>query len=393
MDKSKNQFNDNERSHFNYSHEINLVTYLRILKKYKKLIVIIVFSVTLLSIIVSLIWPKSYQAKAVIMPIGGGGGGLAAMAAQFSGLPFVSGMLENTKTSTSQFMALLKTRTLGEVIIKKFDLMKIFYNKLWDEKAQKWKIDDPKKVPNMEDAVMALNGRVKFADDKKMGVITITSEFKDPELAAKVANGFLDALQMLISKNSFSMAKRNRIFIEGQLTENKKELLEVGKSLNEFYKDGRVSNVESKVDVVLNSSNASNGNPLLISSDIIDNSSEVNISDNEISDLEKKLNEVKVAKGIPQQVYLQYLNLRRELLGKMNALLTQQFEMAKIDEAKEDLAFQVIDSARVPERRFKPKRKQMVVISFMASIFIAFFIAFFLDYIQRLRTHLRASKD
>ena len=98
-----------------------------------------------------------------------------------------------------------------------------------------------------------------------------------------------------------------------------------------------------------------------------------------------KLNGTMVAKDIPQQVYLQYLTLRRELLIKMNALLTQQYEMAKIEEAREELSFQVIDSAEAPEKRFKPKRKQIVMVAFFASIFLAVFLAFFLEYIEKMK--------
>jgi uncharacterized protein involved in exopolysaccharide biosynthesis len=108
-------------------------------------------------------------------------------------------------------------------------------------------------------------------------------------------------------------------------------------------------------------------------------------------DLQKKSSEIQIAKNIPQQVYLQYLTLRRDLLGKINILLTQQYEMAKIEEAKEDLAFQVVDPARVPLKRFKPQRRKIVTMAFMASLFLAFFLVFFLEYVQRMRKQYQDS--
>ena len=88
---------------------------------------------------------------------------------------------------------------------------------------------------------------------------------------------------------------------------------------------------------------------------------------------------------VPQQVYLQYLTLRQELLGRMNALLTQQYEMAKIEESKEDLSFQVIDWARVPLRKDRPKRAQIVASAFILSAFISVLYLFFRDYWNKLR--------
>ena len=59
--------------------------------------------------------------------------------------------------------------------------------------------------------------------------------------------------------------------------------------------------------------------------------------------------------------------------------------MAKIDESKEDLNFQVIDWARVPVRKFKPKRSQIVMTAFVMSLFLAVFYAFFREYLQKMK--------
>lgn len=365
---------------------VTIFDYLRILKKRKGLIAIIVTVVTLYAVVASLIAPKIYKASAVIMPISGNtGGGLAAMAAQFSGLPFIGGMLKGATSANQQFMAILKTRTLAEEMVNRFNLMKVFYEDAWDKKNNRWK--HPNKTPTMEDAVKDLmENFMKFSENKKEGTISVSAEFRAPELAKIVANGYVEGLQQMISKNAFTMAKRNRIFIEGQLVGNKRNLLEVGKEINEFYKEGRVSNVNSRVNVVLGGKDEYEfGSSVFVSSSVGESIESWNQIENEKKELQEKLKKTKVAKNIPQQVYLQYLMLRREMLGKINSLLTQQYEMAKIEEAREDLAFQVIDFAQVPIKRFKPQRRKIVMMYFVASLFIAVFLAFLVEYVQKMR--------
>ena len=94
---------------------------------------------------------------------------------------------------------------------------------------------------------------------------------------------------------------------------------------------------------------------------------------------------VERVKGVPSQVYLQYLTFDRRLMNQNHALLTQQYELAKIEEANEDLAFQVIDKARIPIRPSSPNLILNVAIGLMGGFFIAVFIAFFLEYIEKLK--------
>ncbi len=87
-------------------------------------------------------------------------------------------------------------------------------------------------------------------------------------------------------------------------------------------------------------------------------------------------------------VGLEYGRLKRDALiqQKVFELLTQQFEMAKIEEAKDDLAFQIIDPAVAPEKRSRPKRTLNVMITGLASLFLGVFLAFFLEYLDRQRS-------
>ncbi|HPQ82062.1 MAG TPA: hypothetical protein PLZ86_10155, partial [bacterium] len=263
--------------------------------------------------------------------------------------------------------------------------------------------------------------------------IKITGTFKGEELAARVVNSYLEQLQNFINKNALTTAKRNRLFIEEQLAENKEDLLEAGKEINEFYQGGKVSSAEAKIHVPLgrNTSQVTgdkdigtrnselgtrnlgvmaesspnpesriptsgvNPNPesrIPSPEGVADAGHGSQVTGHEAeqllskkADIEKKIAQARVVKDVPQQVYLSYLMLRRELLGKVNALLTTQYEMAKIEESKEDLAFQVIDYAVPPVLRASPKRAQICIMSFFAALFLAVFIAFFREYLERMK--------
>lgn len=334
-----------------------------------KLFFIIVATITLSATLISIFLPKTFKASAVIMPIGGksgGSGGLAALAGQLSGMPSLAG-LSGANSPTQQFMSLLKTRTLAEVVINENNLLPALLKKLSDDPAL-----------NMERGVKVLRTEhITFTEDKKGGIITIDAVFQDPRLAADVANGYVAGLQQFIKGNALTVAKRNRIFIEKQLAENDSDLLQAGKEINEFYKGGKVSNIDAFIDVPLNSF-LSAGEQKIAPDDIFSIDKFETILKKK-RDVEEQLGALKVVKNVPQQVYLQYLALKKTILVQVNGLLTQQYEMAKIEESKEELAFQLIDPAIPPTMRYSPKRGQIVMTSFFSSFFLALAAIFFAE--------------
>lgn len=395
---------------------VHLGDYWRVVLKYKRMIVAIVVAASVLAVVASLLMKNVYRAEAVIIPISskGGGGGLSSLASQFGGLASLAGVsLPGGPGELEKIMAILRSRTVTENVIAAENLMPVLYVGRWDAKAGKWKSDDPKDIPDMEDAVLKMKSAVSAVDDKKAKTIKIYGVSFDPRLAARMVNGYVDQLQAFINSNAFTMAKRNRMFIEGQLEENKQDLLEAGKEINDYYKGGRVSSSDAKVDVPLakksgpaiqrdnetaktqddgTTGQRDDEKVLVANNDAKVEGGEVSESDAALSalltqkeDLEKKLAEARVVPNVPQQVYLSYLMLRRELLGKMNALLTTQYEMAKIEESKEDLAFQVIDRAVPPMKKFKPKRAQICIMAFFASLFVAVLLAFGREYLAHMK--------
>lgn len=388
--------------------EINLLEYWGILKKRRKVIAFLVGFFTLVAITITPFLPKFYRAEATLMPVGGvsGVGGISALASQLIGGGVLGGESPSS-SSSAKLLAILHSFSLSERIVKRFNLVDPLNNKSKGEKFSPQLLSEKEQKYQLEEVAEALLGRMQFMDDKKMQIVRISAVFDNPEMAAKIVNGYVEELSEYISENAVTSAKRNKIFIEGQLERNKIDLLRAGKELTEFYGANRVSNVEPKIDVDVSMGSMTTGEGLLgpmmmpQQSDLVETGKGQGVpgvSDawadlqgkteglqKQVAELQNKIETVHIVKGVPQQVYLQYLTHRRELLAQVNALLTQQYEMAKIEQAKSDLSFQVIDWARVPKRNFKPSRAAIVGGAFFISILAGILYAFLAEYWTRLK--------
>lgn len=360
------------------SDNVDLFALLAVLHKRKKWIVLIAALSVVVSVIMCLNLPNTYRAQVTIMPLEAGSAGLGSLLSGLGGLPLLGNFGEGqTAGPNMRLLAIFNSHSLAARFIEKHGYKKILFEDRYLNGSGELK--KGAKEPSMQAAVGALFGSyIKFVEDKKAGTILIIGEMNDPKLSTDLANKYIVEAEKYLSENSFTKAKKNRLFLEKQLVENKRNLLFVGKELNEFYRGNKVSNVESRVDV-----------PLDMDSEyqfVSSAASSVSHDEAQGADLEfvkSKLDNIAIARDIPQQVYLQYLTLRRELLGKLNVLLAQQYEMAKIDEMKEDLSFQIIDRAEVPESRFKPNRRKIVITSLLLSVFFSICLVFLLEYIEK----------
>lgn len=349
---------------------VDLLEYWRILKRGRWLIAALTSAALLVAVVVSLLLPQIYRATAVIMPLGGGGGlSLGALASQLPQISLDAGILGGNKGITTQLLALLGSRTLAERVVEHNDMLPHLFPERWDSATKNWKGNGG---PTVEEGARRLQAKVSASENRKSGTLLINAEFTDPQLAVQVATSYVDLLQVYIRDNTFSLAKRNRLFIAGQLAKTKRELLEAGKSLNAFYQDSRVSSVDSKVNVPIlldDLDGAAMPGQLVVSQSLI----------------EQQLEDSALVKDVPQQVYLQYLALRRDLLGKLTALLAQQYELTKIEEKRDELAFQILDPAVQPKFRIRPQRGGIVVFSTLGAGFLSVFVVFAVEHFRRAR--------
>jgi uncharacterized protein involved in exopolysaccharide biosynthesis len=174
----------------------------------KKFIALVTAGVTILTLVVCFIMTPVYRSSAVILPINKtmptileGGGNLSSLIGL---LGFGGG------GSSSKILAILESNSIKERILTKHDLMKVIFEDEWDEKRGKWKQDPP----DIWEGIRAMEKIVEIETDRKTGVILISTDFKDPVIAANISRWFVEELSQILNEKSFSMARHYRENIE-----------------------------------------------------------------------------------------------------------------------------------------------------------------------------------
>lgn len=373
--------------------EINLLDYWRVIWKRRWIIALSFLTSVITAAIVSLLMTPIYKSKATIMPIESSGSQVSAALRSLGSLPFMGGMVPGIAgASGDKLVAVLKSRTIAEDVIKTLDLIRVLFEEPQEE------------PPTLQDAVRSLSGMTEISDDKK-GLISVAVEYKDPEIAADIANQYTLELQRFLNENALSMAKRNRIFIENQLHKVKAELQEAEEAMKKFQTNKKIVAMDAQTEASIKALAELKAQIMakevelgVLNQYATPSNPDVLRAKDELRELKKQLAMLETKDSNPEadafpslseapELGLQYIRLKRDAVTqqKVYELLTQQLEVAKIDETKEDITFQVIDKAIPPERRIKPKRRLNVMLAGVVSLFAGIFLVFFLEYLENLK--------
>jgi capsular polysaccharide biosynthesis protein len=147
-----------------------------------------------------------FTAKTSLLPPGASGGGTAAaLASQFGGLASLAGINLPVGAGQAKPMAYLQSDSMRNALIDRFDLVKRYEAKL------------------KEDARKTLATKVKIAEDKKTGLISIEVTDLDPAFAAQLANAHVEELQKVLNAQALEDARERRQFLERQIEEASKK--------------------------------------------------------------------------------------------------------------------------------------------------------------------------
>lgn len=385
----------------------------RVVQRHKNWIMGCMVIPTVIAAVVNLTTPNRYTATTTLMPvektpsdslsslIGSFSGGLGQLASQ-AGL--ASG------ASNDKFVTFLSTRTLSESVIQQLDLIPTLFPNQWDADKKTWKASwltpgERGKAPSMQKALEKLEKRLFIARDKQLGVVKISYTDQDPELAAKVANQYIIELDRFLKENALYSAKRNRLFVEGQLRTAKEEMAEYEQAIKEFQQKNKVVSLDAQAQAAIETYSsiksklmASEIELSILEKSTIDSDPRLSLKREEVGALKKQMTAVESGAGLGPFISfekapalgLNYARLKRELLvrEKVFELLTQQFELAKIQESQEEIAFQVLDPAIAPERKSEPKRVINTLQVLVVSTILGVILAFALEVWQRLKRNL-----
>lgn len=351
----------------------------------RKFIAVVTGAVTLITLVVSLIMTPVFRSTAVILPISKSmpsfveGGEMAS----FIGLLGLGG-----ESNTAKIMAILQSVTIRETIIDKHGLMKILFEDEWDERKNRWEDED--EPPHILEGIREFEDIVTIEENKKTGAVSIIADFKDPVLSANISNWFVEELGETLKEKSFSIARHYRESVERILTPLKSGLADSEKNMTEFQKEKGmiVPEVQAeamiKVYAELIKEKALREAKLKALKDALGSSTpEIKIIEAELFVIDKKIKEIEgsgkgslmIPAGTLPEVGMEFAKKLRDLKISEKAyeeLLVQYF-LAKFQEAKEDVVFQVIDRAQPADEPERPKKLLYTAIAFAVSLLVATF--------------------
>lgn len=230
--------------------EIDLVELAKTVWQGRKLIAWIVAGCTLVTIIISLLMTNIYTAKAVLKPVSpqSSTSRMTSLAAQFGGLANLAGIAMPSSASSTEIVSLLESNILKKEVIEKYHLLPVLFPDGWDEEKKTWKKPGislnpftyiaklrptdpkgPKKepgAPDIWDGIRALDDIINVNYNMKEDIITLTVNFPDAEMAAKIANSYITALNDHMSLEAKRIAITNREYLEKQLQETNDNLVQ-----------------------------------------------------------------------------------------------------------------------------------------------------------------------
>ncbi len=376
--------------------EVDLFELAKVLFKYWKLVIVFPFIVACVTALYSLTLPNHFKAEASIFVHSGNG----KMSSLLSSLP-MAGLLGGLGTGgggADYLVAYLKSRTLSEKIIAKYGVatnpMIVGTAPAPDEKVY---YDDVLRKVN---DIIALN-------KSKEGLITVSAETLSATLSADIVDTYIKYLETF----SKGPQKEKRIFVETQLKKTSRELEAAEIALKEFQDKHKIFSVETEAKKLIEKSaqleaqKIESGINLKMQQSLLKASGNVpqlvkveskKVSEEaKLKELDKEIELVEAKLAEQPEKALEFARLKRTLQVKIKifGVLTEQLEMAKISEAEEGSQFEILDKARAPERKSRPRRSIMVILAGLAAGVLGVFGAFLIEFIKRKKREIKEEKN
>lgn len=353
--------------------EVSLLDLLIVLAERKWIILQITAAIAILAAIASLILPARYTATVTLLPPQQNSTMGGMLASQLGGMAALAGASLGVKSPNDMFVAMFRSRTVEDAMVQHFGLMKQYHARF------------------LSDARKAFEGQVTVDGNTKDGLIHISVDDGNPSHAAELANGYVDQFRSLSQHLAITEASQRRLFFEQQLEQAKNNLADAEEALKKTELSTGVIQPESQASALIGAAvtlraqieakevqiegmqtYATGENPEVVQAQRELESMRAQLarlgsSESALSD------ELLVPKGRVPEASLEYIRKLRDVkyYETIFDILARQFEVAKLDEAKEGALIQVVDPAIVPDRRSFPKRALIVVGATALGFFFA----------------------
>ncbi|MBM3390117.1 MAG: lipopolysaccharide biosynthesis protein [Betaproteobacteria bacterium] len=269
------------------------------------------------------------------------------------------------KNPSDQFIAFLKSQTVTDAMVERFKLQERYEAKM------------------REDARLALQGATRVTAAKD-GLISIEVDDKDPAFAAELANAYVQELQKLIGRLALTEAQNRRVFFERKIQEAKTELAEADRALRStgVSADTLKSSPAAAVESVARLKAGITAQEVKIGAMrgyLNDSAPEMRQALVELSTLRNQLRKAEKDEPVHAgKLEDSYVERFRDYKYKetLYDLFTRQYELARVDEAREGAVIQVVDIALPPERKSKPKKAPITMVATLAAGFALLLFVF-----------------
>lgn len=363
--------------------EIRLSEVARTLRSRWGLVLALTLAGTLATALVAGRQAPQYRAQTTLMPIDTTGDRLApgTAAGGLGGLLSQAGM-NPEGTISDKLVALLRSRTLAEGAIAEAGLTPALLSR------------QARALPPEQQAVLAtetLRRSLRFATDPRAGLLTITAQARDPVVAATCANAMVDALARYLQANAFTSVKRKLTFLETKVAGVSQDLAGIEQAIMSFQERHQLVALDAQTQATVQAY-------ATLKNQLMSREVELQLQEGSVSRRDLALlglrQEVSLLRrnvallergrsggfiGFTQlpRLQLQLARLQRDLTTKQKSydLLSQQLELAKIEEARDAFTFQVIDRAIPAPRPTGSSRSLVWLLGLLASFVAASLVA------------------
>ncbi len=371
--------------------EISLLDLLIVLAERRWTIFWITLAFAVVTMLVSLILPKSYTATVVLLPPQQSSSIGSAIASQLGSLGSMAALAGGSslglKNPNDMYVAMFKSRTVEDAMVHRFGLMAEYHKRL------------------LSDTRKAFEQHVTIEANGKDDLIHISVEDHDPQRAADLANGYVNAFRDLSAHLAITEAGQRRLFFQQQLEQAKDQLADAEEALKKTEQTTGLIQLDSQARALIES--AASLRAQIAAKEVqiqamgtyaTGENSQVVQAQQELDSLRTQLaklggseqgaDSLIMPKGRVPEAGLEYVRKLRDVkyYETIFDILARQFEIAKLDEAKEGSLIQVVDPAIQPDRRSFPKRALMVIVATLAGLFIGMFTALLQAGLARLKS-------
>jgi uncharacterized protein involved in exopolysaccharide biosynthesis len=336
--------------------EINLLDLLQVVAENLRLLIVAPLAAGLLALAISFAIAPTFTATAKFMPPQQQQSMAASMLAGLGALGGLAGAATGLKNPADQYVAFLQSRSVQDALIDRF--------KLTERYNEKFK----------QDTRLDLTKNVQIAGGKD-GLITIEADDQDPGFAAQLANAHIEELGKLLDRLAVTEAQQRRVFFEKQLNNAKVNLTKAEQALRASGVGVGAINADPTAAVAglakLKASVAAQEIKLAsMRGYLTESAPDFKQAQTELFAMRNQM--ARAEKEEPASAGdSDYITKFRDFkyYETLFELFAKQYEMARVDEAREGAVIQVVDAAVPPERKSKPKKALITLVAILAAGF------------------------